>query len=185
MTPTDLKKGTVFVCDGHIYQSLDYKQKVLGRGRSQVTVKARRLPDGKLWQHTFRGGESLQAAQLDWRTVHFLYQDAQGCYFMDTQDFSQHHVDIATLQHQLSYMIENQDYQLCLRQGQPLMLEIPKNVWLKVTQANPVVRGDTSSDLTKDVTVSTGLVVKAPAFIKVGDFISVDTSDGSYRERKK
>lgn len=185
LTPNDLKKGVIFFLDGEIYESLDYKQKIQGRQQSSVTVKARNLKNNKSLTYTFRGGENLTSADLSKKTIQFLYQSGGVFYFMDAQDFTQYEFKSEILGDKTAYLAEGQKAVLFLLEGQPLTIELPRHVWLEVESAQSVVRGDTSTAVTKDVRLSTGLIVKAPAFIGAGDIISVDTSNGTYRERQK
>ncbi|MYB40270.1 elongation factor P [Candidatus Saccharibacteria bacterium] len=185
LTPTDLKKGVVFFLDGQLYESLEYKQKVQARQQSSVTVRIRNLKTDKLSTHTFRGGEELAPADLNKRTVQFLYADGGACHFMDPDSFEQHELGLAAVGDKTAYLAEGQKVVLLLLDGRPLTVGLPKNVWLEVAEAEAAVKGDTSSAVLKDVKLSTGLVIKVPAFIKAGDVVSVDTASGAYRERQK
>ena len=185
LTPNDLKKGVVFSFEGQLYEVLEYRQTVLGRQSATVSVKARNLQTRKLWSHTFTGAETIEAADLRKLTVQFLYSDQRRAHFMDTSDYQQYSLELTELAEQQAYLVAEQTATLYLKDGQPLKLDLPKNVYLKVVEAPTVVKGDTSGDLTKEVRLETGLRVKTPAFIKTGDFISVDTSTGTYRERRK
>ena len=171
--------------DGQIYESLDYKQKTQARQQSSVTVKARNLQTNKIANHTFKGSEDLSEADLDKRTVQFLYRDGDRLYFMDQHDFNQYDLKAQILIDKIPYLVEGQNIILILIEGQPLTVELPKNVYLEVKLAEQAVRGDTSTAVLKNVTLSTGLVARVPAFIKVGDIISIDTANGTYRGRQK
>lgn len=185
LTPTDLKKGVIFFLNGRLCESLEYKQKVQARQQSAVTVKVRDLATGKQSTYTFRGGEDLAPADLNKRTVQFLYMDAESCYFMDPDSYEQYELGLAAVGDKAAYLAEGQKVVLLLLEGRPLAAELPKNVWLEVEEAAAAVKGDTSTAVLKDVKLSTGLVIKAPAFIKAGDTVSVDTASGAYRERQK
>ena len=171
--------------DGQVYETLEYKQKVQARQQSSVTVKARNLKTNRLLHYTFRGGESLARADVIKKTVQFLYGDGRDFYFMDPKDFAQYSLKVESLADKVAYLVEGQSVGLLLIEGQPATIELPKNVWLKVEAAEKAVKGDTSTSVLKEVRLSTGLIVKAPAFIKKGDVISVDTFYGTYRERQK
>ena len=185
LNPTDLKKGTIFLFNKELCESLDYKQKVMARQNSTVTVKLRFLKTNKVQTHTFQGGEDLEPAHYIKKTAQFLYADDQHLYFMDMDDFSQYSLDKQFLTDKVAFLTEGQEVILLIFDNQPLTIELPANVILKVTEAFEVVKGDTTSGLTKEVGTETGLTIKVPAFIKTGDLISVDTSNGNYRERQK
>ena len=184
-TPNNLKKGVLFALDGEAYESLEYQQVVKGRQQASVTVKARHLKTNKIIRYTFKGGEDLSPVDLDKRTVQFLYRDGDSLHFMEPTDFTQHIMSLASLSGKEVYLVEEQRVLMLFLDGDPLVLEMPKNVWLKVEFAPEVVKGDTTSAIAKEVRLETGLIVKTPAFIKVGDIISVDTATGMYRTRQK
>jgi elongation factor P len=104
---------------------------------------------------------------------------------MDPETFEQFELSSDVAEDSAGYLKEGENVILQSFNGNITNIELPKNIYLEVTQADNVVKGDTSSSVLKDVTLETGLVVKAPSFIKVGDVISVDTETGQYRERKK
>ena len=106
-------------------------------------------------------------------------------FFMDPETFEQFEISSDIIEDSAGYLKEGENLVLQSFHGNITNIELPKNIYLEVTSAENVVKGDTSSSVLKDATLETGLVVKVPAFIKVGDIISVDTSTGEYRERKK
>ena len=182
---TDLKKGRVFQLDGVPFKVVEYSQKVMGRGGSIVNVRIKSLLDGKVLDKTFKGNEQLEYADITNQSVQYLYTDGKALHLMDPASFEQFEVPSELVGEATSYIKEGDTVSLQLFEGNPISVELPKNVPLKVTYADSVVKGDTSSAITKDATVETGIVIKVPAFIKTGDTISVDTSTGTYRERVK
>lgn len=182
---TDLKKGTIFEYDGVPYRVIEYGQKVMGRGGSIVNVKIKSLIDGKVLDKTFKGNESIQPADVSNGNAQYLYNDGATYFFMDEESFEQHEVPEDVVGDQTRFMKEGDRVQTQSFNGQIINIEMPKNVYLEVTYTEDAVKGDTSSSITKDATLETGVNVKVPAFIKTGDVISVDTSSGAYRERKK
>lgn len=182
--PTDLKKGVVVQIDGKPYRVIDYAQKVMGRGGSIVNVKLKNLLDGSVIPKTFKGADKIESASVSSKPVQFLYSDTEF-HFMDPESFEQYSVSSDLADNARNYLKEGDSVSLQFFEGQVITVELPKNLYLKVTYAEEIVRGDTANAITKDATVETGLVVKVPAFIKTGDVISVDTETGAYRERKK
>lgn len=182
---TDLKKGTIFQLDGVPYRVVEYGQKVMGRGGSIVNVKIKSLTDGKVLDKTFKGNESIEAADVTNQNVQYLYNDGGKFHFMDETSYEQFELPADIIGNQASFMKEGDKVQAQLFNGQVMSVELPKNVPLKVTYAENAVKGDTSSSITKDAELETGIKVKVPAFIKTGDLISVDTTTGAYRERVK
>lgn len=183
--PTELKKGVVVQIDGKPFRVIDYNQKVMGRGGSIVNVKLKNLIDGTVLPKTFKGQERVDSAEVSNQSVQYLYSDTDNFYFMDPATFEQFQLPRDIVEDSAGYMKEGDLLTLQLFDGRVINVELPKNVYLEVTYAEDVVKGDTTSSVLKDATLETGLVVKVPAFIKNGDVISVDTSTGEYRERKK
>lgn len=182
--PTDLKKGVVIQVDGKPFRVTDYSQKVMGRGGSIVNVKLKNLIDGSTLAKTFKGADKIEPASVETKSVQYLYSDTD-MHFMDPVSYEQFSVDAEIGKDALSYIKEGDMVGLQTFGSTIINLELPKNVYLKVTYSEDVVKGDTANSITKNATVETGLVVKVPAFIKVGDVISVDTENGAYRERQK
>lgn len=183
--PTELKKGVVILLDESPYKVLDYNQKVVGRGGSIVNVRVKNLIDGRVLSKTFKGQERIDEAEVIKQTVQYLYFDGSNYNFMDPETFEQFQVSADIVSESAGYLKEGENLALQMFNGSVTNVELPKNIYLEVTQAEDVVKGDTSSSVLKDATLETGLVVKVPAFIKPGDVISVDTTTGEYRERKK
>lgn len=182
---TDLKKGTIFELDGVPYRVLEYGQKVMGRGGSIVNVKIKSLTDGKILERTFKGNEQIKSADVSNGNAQYLYNDGSTYFFMDETSFEQYEIAADVVGDQSRFLKEGDRVQTQSFNGQVISVELPKNVFLKVTYAEDAVKGDTSSAITKDATLETGVNVKVPGFIKTGDIVSVDTSTGAYRERKK
>src|SRR5579862_3932839 len=182
---TNLKKGTIFQFEGQPYRVVDYSQKVMGRGGSIVNVRIKSLLDGKVLEKTFKGNEQLEPADVTGQGVQYLYADGNRFYFMNQTSFEQFEVPADLVGDGAGYIKEGDEVQLQFFDGRPISVELPKNVPLKVTYTESVVKGDTSSAITKDATLETGISIKVPAFVKTGDIISVDTTTGAYRERVK
>ncbi|MDB5175861.1 MAG: elongation factor [Candidatus Saccharibacteria bacterium] len=182
---TDLKKGTLFQWEGEPFRVVDYNQKVMGRGGSIVNVRIKSLLDGKVLEKTFKGNEQLDRADVTNQSVQYLYTDGTSFFFMNEETFDQFELPADLIGDGSGYLKEGDKVQLQFFNGIAINAELPKNVPLKVTYAEDAVKGDTSSSITKDATLETGITIKVPAFIKQGDVISVDTATGAYRERVK
>lgn len=183
--PTDLKKGVVCQIDSQPYRVIDYNQKVMGRGGSIVNVKLKNLITGAVIPKTFKGQDKIEPAEVTSKTVQYLYNDGSTFFFMDPNSFEQFELSADLVDEAKNFMKEGDELALQFFDGKVITVEMPKNVYLEVTYTEAVVKGDTTSSVLKDATLETGAIVKVPAFIKVGDIISVDTSTGEYRERKK
>lgn len=157
----------------------------MGRGGSIVNVRIKSLLDGKVLEKTFKGNESLDTADVTTQPVQYLYSDGSTFHFMNEDSFSQFEVPADLVGDGAGYLKEGDRVQLQFFDMRPINVELAKNVPLKVTYTEDAVKGDTSSSITKEATLETGITIKVPAFIKQGDIISVDTTNGAYRERVK
>lgn len=182
---TDLRKGAVFSFEGHPYRVTEYSQKVVGRGGSIVNVTIKSLLDGRVLQKTFKGNEQLDSVDLSYSNVQYLYNDGSKFYFMDNESYEQIELNANVIGEQAGFLKEGDTVKAMKLDGSTVSVELPKNVYLEVTYTEDVVKGDTTSSVLKDAKLETGITVKVPSFIKVGDVISVDTDTWDYRERKK
>lgn len=182
---TKLRKGALFQWEGEPFRVVEYKQKVMGRGGSIVNVRIKSLLDGKVLEKTFKGNETLDSADVTTQPVQYLYNDGNDFFFMNEKTFEQFEVPADLIGEGAGYIKEGDQVQLQFFDGRAISVELPKNVPLKVTYTEAAVKGDTTSSITKDATLETGITVKVPAFIKQGDTVSVDTATGVYRERLK
>jgi len=182
---TELKKGTLFQWEGQPFRVVEYNQKVMGRGGSIVNVRIKSLLDGKVLEKTFKGNEQLDRADVSSQTVQYLYNDGTTFFFMNDETFEQFEVPADLVGSGAGFLKDGDQVQLQFFDGNAINVELAKNVPLLVTYAEDAVKGDTSSSITKEATLETGITVKVPAFIKQGDLISVDTTTGAYRERVK
>ena len=183
--PTDLKKGTVIQIDGQPFRVTEYAQKVMGRGGSIVNVKLKNLVTGAVIPKTYKGADKIEPAEVSTKKVQYLYADGEGFHFMDPENFEQFQLPGEDMDDAGDYLKEGDEVALQFFGDRVINVELPKNLFLEVTYAEDVVKGDTTSSVLKDATLETGKVIKVPAFIKVGDIVKVDTRDGSYLERQK
>jgi elongation factor P len=182
---TNLRKGAIFQLDGVPYRVLEYSQKVMGRGSSTVNVKIKSLVDGKVLVKTFHGNDTVQNADVSNRPMQYLYSDSGRYFFMDPGSYEQFDLDAEAVEGKAGFMKEGDTVTAQFFDGRIINIDLPKNLPLKVIYTENAVRGDTSSAITKDAKLETGITIKVPAFIKTGDLISVDTASGTYRERVK
>lgn len=183
--PTNLKKGTLIQINSVPYRVIEYGQKVMGRGGSIVNVRLKNLLDGSVIPKTYKGADKIEPAEVNNKSVQYLYSDGADFHFMDPQSFEQFQLSGALVDTAADFLKEGDDVTLQFFDGRVINLELPKNLFLEITYTEDVVKGDTTSSVLKDATLETGKTIKVPAFIKVGDIVSVDTATGEYRERKK
>ena len=169
--------------DGRICQIVEFQHIKMGRGSAQVRMKLRDIRRGDIVERTFQAGERFARARLDHRTVQFQYSDGTHYHFMDTSTYDQIALDEEQLGDAAQYLTENAQVQLVEYEGEPIGVDLPASVELRVTETEPGVRGDTATGAMKRATLESGLVVNVPLFVNAGDRIKVDTRTGEYLER--
>ncbi len=180
---TEMRKGTIVEIDGELYRVLEYQHHKPGRGNAIIRTKLRNLRSGSTIERTFTSGERIQDVRLDHHTVQYLYNDGDLYYFMDLETFEQPAINADILGEAVHYLTENVTVSLETYRGEPIAIELPTTVDLKVVEAEPGFAGDTAASPSKQAIVETGLKVQVPLFINPGDVIRVDTRDGSYITR--
>jgi elongation factor P len=179
----DLRKGVTFESDGNLWKVLDYQHHKPGRGNATIRVKVVNLRNGANREMTFQSGDRVPDVRLDFHNVQYLYKDGPFYYFMDQETFDQPAISGDILGDSALYLMEGLEAKLTFYQGEPIDVELPMTVDMRITDAEIAVRGDTATGVTKKVTTETGLQVQVPAFVNNGDMIRVDTRTGGYVTR--
>jgi elongation factor P len=182
---TDLKTGTTFEIEGVPFAVLDYQHSKKGRSGAVMRTKLKNLLTGATVQKTFSGNEKFVEVDIERKKVQYLYADGGRYYFMDQNDYSQFDLAAEDLGHNINYLKDGEVVQFQFYQGNPINLDLPVKMDFLVTEASKGLKGDTASGATKSVTLETGLKVNVPLFIKEGDTLRINTTDGSYVERAK
>jgi len=179
----DLRKGVTFELDGSLYKVLDYHHHKPGRGNATIRIKARDLRSGTTLEKTFQSGDRVSDVRLDFHNVQYLYRDGDIFYFMDQETFEQPGIQSTILGESAGFLKEGMEVKLTFFNGEPIDIDLPTSVDLKVTRAEAAVRGDTATGVTKRVETETGKEVQVPYFVNEGDTIRVDTRTGDYVTR--
>lgn len=179
----DLRKGVTFELDGQLFKVLEYSHNKPGRGNATIRTKLYNLRSGANIERTFQSGDRVQDIRLDHHQVQFLYKDGDLYYFMDNETYEQTPLAAKSLGDTVDYLKENLEVKLTFYEGEPLDIELPTAVELKIVESEAGVRGDTATGANKLATTETGLKVQVPLFVNVGDTIKVDTRDGGYLTR--
>jgi elongation factor P len=179
----ELRKGVTFEQDGDLYKVIDYSHNKPGRGQATIRIKAKDLRKGNSLEMTFSSGNRVQDVRLEYHNAQFLYADDRFFYFMDNNTYEQYPVNKEILGDQAEFLKPNMDVKLMFFETEALDVELPISVDLLITKAEPSVRGDTATGVTKKVITETGLEVQVPSFVEEGDVIRVDTRNGNYITR--
>ncbi len=179
----ELRKGVTFELEGELYKVLDYAHNKPGRGQATIRIKARDLRKGTNLDMTFNSGNRVQDVRLEFNNAQFLYADDRFFYFMDNQTFEQYPVNKEIIGDSSEFLKANMEVKLMFYETEALDVELPTSVDLLITKADPSIRGDTATGVTKKVITETGLEVQVPSFVEEGDKIRVDTRNGNYVTR--
>lgn len=183
ISPGDLRKGIAIELDGVPYQVVDYQHIKMGRGSAQIRLKLRDVKEGHLIERTFQAGDKWPRARLDRRNASYLYNDADLYYFMDQDTYEQFTLGESQVGDSAGFLKDGMVCEVLLYNDEPIGMELPLNVVLKVVETTPGFKGDTATGGTKPARVETGITVNVPLFVNEGDDIRIDTRDGSYIER--
>lgn len=180
---TRMKKGMLIKMGADLMRVLDVQHVTPGNLRGFVRVKMRNVRSGLLADNRFRSEDTVERETLDEREMQYLYQDGDDYYFMDTVSFEQIHLSSEALGDSVSYLKPELTIQVEFYGSEPVGIELPLTVDLKVVDTAPGIKGATASNQIKPATTETGLVVNVPPFVNTGDLIRVSTETGEYLAR--
>ena len=157
-----------------------------GKGQAFTRVKLRNLKTGRVWERTYRSGESLEAADVLETQMEFLYTDGDFWHFMNTDgSFEQKAASATVVTEAKSWLLGQEVCNVTLWNDEPISVVPPNFVELAVKETDPGIRGDTAQGGTKPATLATGATIKVPLFVEVGDVLRIDTRTGEYVNRVK
>ncbi len=179
------RNGIRFMLDGEPVEVTYFQHVKPGKGGAFVRSKVRYLRTGRNVEKTFRAGERFPDAPIETRTVQYLYNDGSDYIFMDTQSFDQIPFSPDVMGDGAKWLLENMEVGVMFFDGQPINIDLPAQVVYTVTETEPGLKGDTSTNTLKPAKIETGATVMVQLFINEGDKIKVDTRTGDYVERVK
>ncbi|HHY47693.1 MAG TPA: elongation factor P [Firmicutes bacterium] len=183
ISTNDFKTGLTIEVDGEVYQVVDFQHVKPGKGSAFVRSRLKNVKTGYVIEKTFRAGEKLPRAHIEYREMQYLYASGDEYYFMDTGTYEQLTLTREKLGDAIKYLKENMVLGILMYEGAPIGVELPNFVDLKVVETEPGVRGDTAQGGSKPAKLETGAVVQVPLFVNTGDMIRVDTRTDQYLER--
>ena len=182
-TTNDLKNGMTLNLDGQLWNVIEFQHVKPGKGGAFVRTKMRSVLSGKVVEKTFNAGVKVEVASVEKRNMSYLYKDGDDFMFMDSTNYDQISVSKQTVGDATDYLLENAVAVVAMHEGNPLFIELPASVTLKITYTEPGIQGDRSSGGTKPATVETGITIQVPLFIKQDEMVLVDTRTGEYLGR--
>lgn len=180
----EFKSGLKVMLEGDPCSILENEFVKPGKGQAFNRVRLRNLITGRVWERTFKSGDSLEGADVMDLDMEYLYTDGEYWHFMKTDgSYEQLAADRRSVESTLPWLKPQETYVLTLWNDAPIAVSPPNFVDLEVTETDPGLRGDTAQGGSKPATLSTGAVVKVPLFINTGELIRIDTRTGEYQSR--
>ena len=180
---TALRPGMIIIFRDELHSVFRAEHRTPGNLRGFVQAKLRNLRSGSIIDHRFSSTDFVDKAVLEQHDMEYLYDEGDAFHFMNTEDYSQIHLDREFLGDVVNYLVPQQPVKIEFYEGKPISVALPPTVDLTIVETEPGIKGATVSNVTKPAKTETGLVVQVPPFINQGEKIRVSTVDGSYLER--
>ncbi len=180
---TDIRKGLKIEIDGVPFHIVDHQFVKPGKGQSFTRCKIRNLTNGNVVERTWKSGDSVDLADVDERKMTYSWDDGDNLVFMDTTTGDQIYVGKDKVGDEARFLSEGLEVEITLYNGSAIGIDMPPNVVMQIVNSEPGIKGDTASGATKPATLVTGATVNVPLFIKEGEWVKIDTSNGQYLER--
>jgi elongation factor P len=184
VSTNQFKNGMHVEVDGTIFRIVEFQHVKPGKGGAFVRTKLKRLGDGAVLDKTFRAGEKFRSVRTETRRMQFLYADGSDAHLMDLETYDQLSVPEDQVRDSLQWVVPNEEVEVLYVDERPTDVQVPSAVELAVTETEPGVKGDTASGGgDKPATLESGVMVRVPLFVDVGDRVRVDTRSGEYVSR--
>lgn len=180
----EFRSGLKVMLEGDPCSILENEFVKPGKGQAFNRVKLRNLKNGRVWERTFKSGDSLEGADVIDLDMEYLYTDGEFWHFMMTDgSYEQHAADQKAVTDAVDWLKEQEVYNVTLYNGAALSVTPPNFVELEVVETDPGLKGDTAQGGSKPATLTTGAVVRVPLFVNIGDVLRIDTRTGEYQNR--
>jgi len=180
----DFKTGVTINYEGNLYQVLEFQHVKPGKGAAIVKAKLRNLRTGSIAEYTFNSGIKVPTAHVEKQKMQFLYSTGDTYSFMNMETYEQVELDKSQIENEVKYLKEGLEVLIFFFESEMLGIELPEKIDFKITETEPAIKGNTATNATKDAIIETGMLVKVPLFIELGEEIIVSTKDGKYVSRK-
>ncbi len=180
---SEIRKGLKVLIDGNPYTIIEFQFVKPGKGAAFTRTRFKNLLSGAVIERNIRSGEKLEPANVEEKSMQFLYREGEDFVFMDNSSYEQTHVLAETVGDDWKFLKDNLECSVLFFNERPVGVTLPTFVAVKITKCEPGIRGDTSGNVTKPATIETGAEVQVPLFIKEGESIRIDTRTGAYVER--
>ena len=180
---SDIRKGLKIMLDGSPYTVVEFQFVKPGKGAAFTRTKMNNLLSGGVIERNLRSGDKLEPANVEVKTMQYLYKDADSCVFMDTTTYDQVNIPQTTVGDSQPFMPENINVEVLFFNDRAVGVTLPNFIEQAITETEPGFKGDTSTGATKPAKISTGASINVPLFINAGDVVKIDTRTGDYIER--
>ena len=179
----EFKNGLTIEYNNDLWRIVEFQHVKPGKGSAFVRSKLKSLRTGAVQEYTFRSTAKVETADIQTKSMQYLYNDGTSFVFMDTNTYEQLEIPEAQVERESKFLKENMVVNVITHEGETLGVDLPNTVDLEVAETEPNIKGDTSSGGGKPATMETGLVVNVPFFINQGDVLTINTADGTYVSR--
>lgn len=185
MDTSDIKKGLKLLMDGQPYVVTDFQFVKPGKGQAFTRTKLKNMLTGNTIDRNIRSGEKLEPADVEDRTLQYIYPEGDTYVFMNSVTGDQVSVHRDVVGDEAGLLIDGSNVTITIYNGNPVSISLPPHVTVQVIETEPGARGDTATNVTKPAKISTGATVNVPLFVNEGEWIRVDTRTRGYLERAK
>lgn len=179
----ELKAGRAVVVDGEPFLITWNRFSKQGRQGGVMSTKLKNLKNGNVIQKTFQGNDKLEPADVGYKKCQYLYSSGDSFTFMDLTSYDQFELSSDSVGEGAKFLVEGQEVDSLVFAENPIGIQLPPTVNLKVIETPPGVKGDTAAGGTKFAELESGAKVSVPLFINEGDTVKVNTETGDYMER--
>ena len=180
----DIRKGTTFEYKSGVYTVTEFQHVKPGKGAAFVRTTLKNVVTGQvLTDEAFNPSTKLETAEVETKKLQYSYTDGEFYYFMDMDTYEQTALNYSQVEDALKYIRETDMVTVKFLYGNAFSVEPENFVELKVIEAEPGVKGNTATNVTKAAKVETGAVFQVPMFVNEGDTIRIDTRTGEYMSR--
>jgi len=180
---SEFRNGMAILHNGDVWIVSEFQHFNPGNWRAMIRTKLKHAKSGRVVDHTFRMTDKIEEVRLEMKDMQYLYEADDNLYFMDTETYEQTFISAKLLGEQTRFLKEGNLCKIMFYEGRAISAELPFFVEFKIIEAEPAVKGDTATSISKNAKIETGSTVQVPLFIKEGDRIRIDTRTGKYLER--
>lgn len=180
ISSNDFRNGVTIVVDGQLWTVIEFLHVKPGKGSAFVRTRLKNVKTGSTVERTFRAGEKVERATVDNREMQMLYNDAEGYHFMDSESYENVTIQRDLIGDPADFLKDGMKVDVQFYEGNPIGIDLPAHVELRVEETEPGFKGDTATGATKPAKLETGATVQVPLFVNPGDIVRIDTRDRRY-----